>query len=660
MSDSIDMRKPRRHSLTALALTALMLALPLTGCQGPTLKKSMQALSFSNLKKPFSTRSQSPDKDDDFNEGSTTVKTSLLVDYPTFAGLSGVKLQGVGLVVGLNGTGGDPPPSQYRTALLDDLRRREVPRPNELIASPNTALVIVTAILPPLMRKGETFDIDIRVDGDSASSLNGGYLMETILSETTMVPGQGNMKGHIVAKAKGPVLISTGEGKSEDLTGVLRRGKVLGGARSLIDRDMAVYLKSDFRNFRNVTRIADRIGTRFYAYSEHGAREKLTKAQTDQRILLKVHPRYKENYPRYMRVIQSIAFRESPVEQRVRMQRLEKEILIPEKAEKASLQLEAIGTEAVSILKTGLTSPHLECRFHAAMALAYLEEADGLEVLQEAALKERAFRVFAYASMSALDDPRTHLGLRDLMSVQVTADGKTFDSAETRYGAFRALWTLDKSDPFIDGEHVNKEFWLHPLRTTGDPMVHITHYKRAEIVLFGHDQEFVTPLALRAGNHIMVTCRPGQEKITVAKFVAGRNDERREVSRRVADVIRAVAELEGSYPDIAQLLVQADRQHNLPGRFEIDALPKSGRVYYRDGNKSDETRVGRSLQSPNIFEQSSEGEPEDEPLSGEQSEPLLDASETPGKASLVDARTAKLDAKKSFALWPWAKKDKAE
>lgn len=632
----------QRAYILAGWLAALMLvSIPTAGCQ---------KLNFSKLTKPFSPRSQSPDdkdkdKDDEFAEG-TKLTTPLVGDYATFSGLQPVILEGVGLVVGLNGTGGDPPPSPKREALLDDLRRREVDEPNRLIASPDTALVVVRAYLPPLVRKGEHFDIEVRIEGEAGTSLNGGRLMETILSETAIVAGKGQMKGHVVAKAKGPILISTGEGKEEDLAGVLRRGWVLGGGISMIDRDMAIYLKSDFRNFRNVTRIADRVGQRFFAYNEHGMREPLAKAQTDQRILLKVHPRYKENWPRYQRVIQSIAFRENPVEQRVRMQRLEKELLVPEKSERASLQLEAIGTEAIPILKSGLKSKSLECQFHAATALAYLEEADGIEVLKQSALKERAFRVFAYAALSTLPDPKSHIALRELMSAQADDQGKMLDSVETRYGAFRALWTLDPNDPYITGEYINQEFHLHPLSTRGEPMVHITHRKRSEVVLFNREQEFVTPMALRAGNHIMVTCRPGSDRVSVTRF-GSRGDHRLECSRKVEEVLRAVAKLGASYPDVAQLLVQADRQGNLPGRFEIDALPQAGRIYYRDSEESDGTRAGKPTFTPNLYQRNVDGEP------GEEEEAQTEPEDNAGKASLVDARSDTKTEKKKFALWPW-------
>jgi hypothetical protein len=272
------------------------------------------------------------------------------------------------------------------------------------------------------------------------------------------------------------------------------------------------------------------------------------------------------------------------------------------------------------------------------MALAYLEQPDGIGALKEAAQSERAFRVFAYAALSTIEDPDAHMALRDLMDVQPDDQGKDVDSAETRYGAFRALWMLDPHDPFIAGERLNKDFWLHVLPTKGNSMLHMTQRKRAEIVLFGEDQEFQTPIAVRAGNHILVTSKPGSNGIVVSRFSARGDDQRKTVSRRVADVIRAAAELGATYPDIALLLVQADQQKNMQGRFEIDALPRAGRYFDRAGRRA---RIGRAAQTPNIFDRVDDDGSADD--SDDSSEGQEERDGEPGVATLVDARSSSRD-----------------
>ncbi len=570
-----------------------------SGVRMPDMTAAMEKVNPFGDDEESTARSQSPDESESDSPLETTVDTPLIGDHTTIAGLNLITLQGVGLVTGLDGTGSDPPPSHYRELMLDEMRRRNIKNPNQILASPNTALVIVRAYLPPLVRKGDKFDIEVRVPGESEStSLNGGWLMETYLSEQQIVPGQGLMKGHVFAKAEGPILVSTGEGDKESLAGVLRRGRVLGGGTSLTERDLTIFLRNDFRSFRNAKRIADRIGTRYFTYNSYGLREPLAEAKTDQRIVLSIPPKYKDNYPRYLQVIRNIAFRETNIAKRVRMEKLNEELNNPSSAEKASLQLEAIGNEAIPVLKQALKNPSLEVRFHASMALAYLEDPEGIPHLAEAAKEESAFRIFAYASLAAVDDAEAHLALRDLMSGT---------SAETRYGAFRSLNVLDANDPFIRGEELNDQFMLHVLETTGAPLVHLTNRRKAEVVLFNAEQEFRTPVALRAGEHILITAPSGSDTITVSRYELNKSDQRKEVPKRIADVIRAVSEMGASYPDVAQMLVQADDQHNLPGSLEIDALPKAGRMYSRSDPNDPEkagrkTRVGNSGLVPNLFD----------------------------------------------------------
>jgi hypothetical protein len=107
----------------------------------------------------------------------------------------------------------------------------------------------------------------------------------------------------------------------------------------------------------------------------------------------------------------------------------------------------------------------------------------------------------------------------------------------------------------------------------------------------------LTPLALNAGNQVMITSR-GPDEITVSRFSVGKPDQRREVSTRVDDVIRAIAEVGGTYPDVVQALQEAKARGLLPSRFEVDALPTDGRAYDRMAGgqqEADERSPGRAF-----------------------------------------------------------------
>ena len=166
-------------------------------------------------------------------------------------------------------------------------------------------------------------------------------------------------------------------------------------------------------------------------------------------------------------------------------------------------------------------------------------------------------------ALATLDDVSAAEQLRDLLTVA---------SAETRYGAFRALWTMNADDPQIRGESLGGQFSFHLVDTPAAPMIHVASH-RPELVLFGRNQQFTTPLAVNAGNQIMVTS-VGDE-ISVSHFSTHDADQKRTVSTQVEDVIRAIVELGGTYPDVVQALQEAKVSGALSSRFEVECVPGS-------------------------------------------------------------------------------------
>src|SRR5262245_34602926 len=172
-------------------------------------------------------RSQNPDE-----EEIKLPETRFIRDQVTVSGLHPITIESVGLITNLDNTGGDPPPSMYRSLLVNDMKKRGVPNPNTLLQSPTSALVLIRAAVPPVIDVGDTFDVEVVLpENTEATSLKGGWLMEAHLSEQAMVPGGQPHAGHSLATAQGPIMLSTGEGDSDSTASVLKRGRILGGAK---------------------------------------------------------------------------------------------------------------------------------------------------------------------------------------------------------------------------------------------------------------------------------------------------------------------------------------------------------------------------------------------------------------------------------------------
>ena len=513
--------------------------------------------------------------EDGDDEIGTQIKTPLLSEYISVQGNTVITLRGVGLVTGLNRTGGDPAPSALRTQLQNEMSRRDVKDAKHILASQDTALVVVTTYLPAMVRKGQRFDVRVAIPPQAkATSLKGGWLLETRLFEEQNVEGRGALKGREYAVAGGAILTNLGVKSSpEERQGELMYGTIPGGAVSRTERDLSIVLRRDKKGFRNSKRIADAVAERFNRYDNFGKKIPCAEAKQDDLINLKVHPQYINNFPRYQSVIRSIAFNESDVARRIRIEKLARDIMDPEKAQTAALQLEAIGTSGIPFLKDALDSTDFEVRFQAAQSLAYLGEPDGVAVLKEAAANQPAFRVYAFVAMSVIDDADAVIALRELMDSS---------SLETRYGAFRALKELDPNDPWLRPSVFDSRFLMHVIDSPGEPMVHVTRRRSPEVVVFGPEQRLRLPAVLNAGRHIRVIGATGEHEVEVIHYALNEESQRRRVSNRVVDIITACGDLGATYPDIVQMLIEAEQQHNFVGQFGIDRMPQAGRMYLTD------------------------------------------------------------------------------
>jgi len=134
------------------------------------------------------------------------------------------QLLGLGLVVGLNGTGDtlrNVPFTQQQIAAM--LERLGTNIKEEDMKSANVASVVVTADLPAFARTGSRIDVNVSSAGDAAD-LRGGTLLVTEMK---------GMDGLVYAVAQGPIAVSgfTATGNAASIQqGVPTSGRITNGA----------------------------------------------------------------------------------------------------------------------------------------------------------------------------------------------------------------------------------------------------------------------------------------------------------------------------------------------------------------------------------------------------------------------------------------------
>jgi flagellar P-ring protein precursor FlgI len=142
-------------------------------------------------------------------------------DIVDIQGIRGNSLEGIGLVIGLAGTGDSTLPSQQM--LTNILRRSGLVLSPDALKGGNIALVMVTAELGPFAREGSRIDVDVSSIGD-AESLQGGMLLATPLK---------GLDEQVYAVAQGGVSIGgwTASGDTASITKNHQTvGRIPGGA----------------------------------------------------------------------------------------------------------------------------------------------------------------------------------------------------------------------------------------------------------------------------------------------------------------------------------------------------------------------------------------------------------------------------------------------
>ncbi len=164
-----------------------------------------------------------------------SVQAERIKDITDIEGIRGNKIQGLGLIIGLDGTGDDS--NLTRQMFANFLLRTEglALDPDDL-SSKAFAAVMVTATLGPFDREGSK--IQVKVSSLGASSLQGGTLSRTELK---------GADGEVYANAGGTVTIG-GFGASGDNSKITKNHITVGYADAIVEREeLATYISREGR-----------------------------------------------------------------------------------------------------------------------------------------------------------------------------------------------------------------------------------------------------------------------------------------------------------------------------------------------------------------------------------------------------------------------------
>ncbi|MGA2070675.1 MAG: flagellar basal body P-ring protein FlgI [Sedimentisphaerales bacterium] len=373
-----------------------------------------------------------------------------------------IPLSGYGLVGGLNGTGSSECPAQVRTYLQKYiLQRLAGARVNvdDLISSPDTAVVIVEGMIPPAASKNQHFDVRVTaLPGTQTTSLEGGWLYGVDLFEARAV----GTSIKPLAAAEGPVFIDSAISGSQDP----RTGYILGGG-SVIE-EYKINLALRLPDYRVVSQIRNRINERF-GYE-------IAVALAPGSIELRVPTKYLEAKGRFIQLVRATYLVDSPelAEKRI-ITNIEK--LASSKDKNASeIALESIGNAAIPKLTALLNSSDPEVRLRAARCMFNLGDQRGREalwnIINDKTSSYRVEAIEALVNTSAGQDVTSMLQslLRD-------------DDLAIRLIAYENLVRL--KDVTVSRKLIANSFYLDQVTQTGKPAILVSRRNQPRVALLG-------------------------------------------------------------------------------------------------------------------------------------------------------------------------------
>ena len=524
--------------------------------------------------------------------GADDASDRAIADIAKITDLGKRTVEGVGLAVGLAGTGSDPRPSGYREKLKTEMKRNPELDPERILGDPlkRVSMVLVRADISAGLDPEDELNVEVLLPpGSETTSLEGGYVLEVWLHQVGIASGS-QLEGQKWVLAHGPIIT----GNDADPTDP-KVGRILGGGRIKETIPHILVIAEKYRSGMVAKQLEDLINARFQ-YRDGRFKKGVATAKTDNTLVLNVPERYHHNQLRYFQVLQQLRLKDIPQLNDRRMEDWKAELLDPKTAGAAAIKLEAIGANAAPTLIEGLASEHPQVRFFAAEALAYLDNNAGTEELARTVIEHEEFRTVALAALAAMDSAAGRVRLRELMA---------HSEPSIRYGAFNALRAAAPTDPAlgrvqvagylqerrgpvpdealtyrIDGtprqDAVEPSgpdpFELYVVRAEGEPLIHVSRSRRREIVLFGEGQRLLPPAVLGGVGPILVNAGLDDDQIEISRIeLAGSTPQVLRTSTDLVEVVRCLSALGATYPQVVSILEGASAQANLDAALKVDA-----------------------------------------------------------------------------------------
>ena len=431
-------------------------------------------------------------------------------------------VRGYGLVVGLNGTGSSDIPHPIRVYMLAQASKGgfgmhqhgdQVANisAEELLNSPNTAVVVVEAIIPQGAVKGTKFDVRVFAEPSTGTtSLEGGTLYTTDLRPGVL--SAGGAQAFALAEARGPVFINPFAEPGAIGKDTINRtsGRIMNGGAVL--KDMPLKLRMINASHTRAANLVSAINTRFpqefgrYPGDPNHQASPTARGESDESIEITVPPSYRTRSDEFVELLRHTTIQQANPEGTAMFVR--RALLAnPAVASAAALRWQALGPRVLPMIKDLYDHPEELPRMAALQAGAKLDDAlviPHLITMSESGSADA--RIDAIKLLSGMRlNPQIDLALRKLLND---------DDIEVRLESYEAL--VLRRDPYMRRHAVDRGKYLVDVVSSDKPLVYITQIGQPRIVLFGPQMEIERPVTMKTwSNRFMMKADTTDDQVEV-------------------------------------------------------------------------------------------------------------------------------------------------
>jgi len=431
-------------------------------------------------------------------------------EYAVLSGARNVHVSGYGLVIGLGSRGDNGVPPEIERYLVGEISRSgigfyrtgtELLSPLAIVRGRDTAVAIVSGVIPPFAPAGTRFDLKVdALPNTDTSTLDGGHLMEAKLYLTLdgmAMPAGGSLLVAHHDPMRGDLFLNPflDPGKSEDVF-KFREGWSLNGG--VVTKSMDIRLELRQPDWNRAVQIARAINTRFDSSTPARAPYRGGPPTTDLRftgsgqparavdnrvVEVRVPLHYRDEYPHFLELVMSLPLARGTGVWEARAEELIRYMESPGgDCPNTALVLEAMGRTILPVLKHAYASPSESTSYYCAVTGLRLGDSTALPVVIFHAMKsDSPFRMMAIEELSGYPlEPDARITLENLLD-----DDKDLVRITAYEGLMKIGRTLRVQRTGVADAVGRVRFFVDVVQTRGKFMVYATQSGQPRVALFG-------------------------------------------------------------------------------------------------------------------------------------------------------------------------------